>query len=124
MNGVIEITIDKKPYTFRFNVHACMLFQKKALNNSMSELSSEAHIKLMGDLFYCGLYGQSMRTQTEPLNYEAAMDLLDKFSEEDHFMESTAKLWDAWKVSKWGSELVTFGEEIKKKLDEQKKNGS
>lgn len=121
MNGVVNITIEGKLYTLRFGVQACMLFQDMSLKNPINPLINKEQntIKLISELFHCGLFGNSIRNGEATLSMGETMDLFDKFGCEADFTDGCAKVWDAWSQSKWGSELIALGEEVKKKLERE-----
>lgn len=122
MNGVVEITIEGETHTLRFGVQACMLFQDMSLKNPINPLISKDQntIKLISELFHCGLFGDAVRNGRATKNIGESMDLFDKFGEELHFADSCKKIWDAWAQSKWGSDLIALGEEVKKKWNFKK----
>lgn len=119
MNGIVEISIKGEKHTLQFGVQACMLFQDLAIKNTIDPLSPVNHVKMLGDLFYCGLVGYKLRMQQPVLDYPEAIDLFNKFAEEDDFEQGTAKIWNTYSESKWGSALVNYGQTVKKKLEEE-----
>lgn len=119
MNGIVEILIGGQIHTLRFGVQACMLFQDIAIKNALDPTSKENEIKLMGDLFYCGLFGAALRQQKQAPTYDYAMSLFDDFSLEDSFAVDQQRIWTEWSESKWGSSLIALGKEaLKKKVEE------
>jgi hypothetical protein len=118
MNGIVEVNIEGEKLTLQFGVQACMLFQDMTVKNTLDPLSPENHMKVISDLFYCGLYGWHLRNQAPVLSYAEAMDIFDKVAESPTFKEDQEKIWITYSQSKWGSELISFGKDVKKKLEE------
>lgn len=119
MNGIVELSIGGEKLTLQFGVQACMLFQDYAMKNTLDPLSPENHVKLLCDLFYCGLYGWHLRNQSQILTYAEAMEWFDKFSEEPTFEQDHVRIWQTYQSSKWGTALIEYGQAVKKKLEEE-----
>lgn len=118
MNGIVEITVSGKLVTLQFGAQACMLFEEMALQNAMDPMSKENHVKLMCDLFHCGIAGYQLRTRRPVTTYDQNMDLFDQFAAESDFKTDMELIWKTWGESKWGSELIATGDKEKKKLEE------
>jgi len=118
-NGVIDITIKGKQTRLRFNVQAGLLFQSLMAKQTAKAGSDESNIILLGDLFYCGLYGEAIRSGKPSPSRESAMDLFDEFATSDAFTEDTINMWKVWGESTIGNEMVTLANK-KKALSELK----
>lgn len=121
MNGIVELKVKGKPLILKFGVQAAMLFQTIAAKNALDPQSTENHLKLMGDLFYAGLFGQALRSQSAVPTPEQAADIFDEFGEEKDFMAQMDVIWKVWTDSVWGQELLRISEEIGKKKAESEK---
>jgi len=118
MNGVLEIEIKGQKHTLRFGVQAGLLFKSYIVQHKMKAGTLESNYALLGDLFYCGLYGEAIRKQRQPLTYEEAMDLFDEFGSEENFANDSNRMWAAWGESSAGHELINLSQQALKKKEE------
>lgn len=88
MNGIAEVTIKGEVYALKFGIHAVSALEQMQLNNTLPIGSIEGNLKFLSDLFYCGLYGNSIRKQVPTIPYEKALDLFELLAVEP---DSTAQ---------------------------------
>lgn len=105
-NGVLDITVDGKPIRLRFNMPAALLFQSFIAECKAKAGSNESNIMLLGELFYCGIYGECFRAKKPCPTHEEAMDLFDLFGAEENFIVDTEKMWRTWGESAVGSDMI------------------
>lgn len=115
-NGVLDITVNGKPLRLRFNMPAALLFQSFMAETKAKAGSMESNILLLGELFYCGIYGECFRSKKPCPSHEEAMDLFDAFGAEETFITDTEKMWRVWGESAIGTEMIRDAGK-KKELD-------
>jgi hypothetical protein len=112
-NGVIDVVINGKETRLRFNVQAGLLFQSLMAKQTAKAGSDESNIILLGDLFYCGLYGDAVRSGKPSPSRESAIDLFDVFATSDTFTSDTIEMWKVWGESTIGNQMITLADKKK-----------
>jgi len=116
MNGVVNISIGGVNYPLKFGMQSVMVYTDRCKKNLYPAGSKECELKVMIDLFYAGLYGHSLRNETEIISFAEASDLYEQLLQEPDFVEQSGKMWKCYidAVVPYGEKLVAE-EESKKK---------
>lgn len=114
MNGIVDINLNEKKVTLRFNYHACMEFESRLFKNA-----TDNNAKVLTDLIYSGLFGEAVRNEKPVPAYSDSVDLLDELANLENYAEQTEKIWNVYNESKFGKDFQERLKEFAKKKVEE-----
>lgn len=123
MNGIYEIEIDEVKTVLHFNLFGVNEFQRRMVNFPSSD-----NIKVLTDLLYGGIYGNTMSKGMAVPLYETANDLMEVIMAMPNKALITENIWNTFNESNHGADFMAkikaINEAIDKNSDEVKKKAS
>lgn len=104
-NGSVTLTIKGEEHHLKYGVQALTAFSIRQGKNTMPAGSVEGNLKDITDLFFCGMYGYSMRMDIDIIPYDKCMDLFEDFTLENNFDDQVRKMMKCYEDS-----IVKIGE--------------
>lgn len=112
MNGITTVTIKvreaveidgqrseqdvDKVFDLKFGMQAVAALEERQKKSGLEITSTEGYIKFLSDLFYCGVYGNSVRKDIAIIPYTECMDLFEILSMQPDAADQFSKMTNCY----------------------------